>query len=473
MIKNNKTNLTLNIFFLALILIVFFYILFYSYKYSLSQRTPTSDPIGTEKISLEIFTEANYRNLGDLIRVGIETINTTTIFSKFYNVSPLVTILDKSFYKLTIPATTNINLTFERIYPEPLMSTKIENQNCYQLAGRVEGRNCVIVGMINSPSYLGRDKYELWKISAMAGGFNQINLGQIYFYVVSSTRSLNRPNHSDQSYYLIPISTSVTLTNTYPINSITYNIYSHKHYCPIIALLETEANINPSPSSGDFTTQNLSFNPMQVFNNANIIFISRNLEVNRVPSGIYTLKLVKKNDHNTVLSNLVTINVNNNITPPTLSLLCQANPTSGLRIGSSTTYILTASTTNQNLENTIFTLVISTSGGEYLRISSSSIFNSPIGEFSTSVIWTASGTYYATATVRALATSTQASCQSVNVEACQCLYRLEGVGFGAQIRCQRSDGSWENWRPYSGHIPQNCNCENPDVRRIYGDLCRG
>ncbi|GIW65763.1 MAG: hypothetical protein KatS3mg094_282 [Candidatus Parcubacteria bacterium] len=437
-------------------LIVFVYLTFFYFKENkstvLSQIINPND--GINSISLEVYPRANYQNLGSSTSIGITTNINGDEFAKLYNISPYVTALDKSFYKLTIPAITNINLKFERIYPSS--SPRLLNStSCVSLNGNIQGSNCVIYGMLTRTT---STEYEHWLISASSSRGGQ-SLGQINFYLVSSSTALN-PNNNQ--YYLIPIATSVTLTNSNPSAKIPYQIYYKKIYCPN-NLVEGEATISPTTTGFDRPLFNNIRNSDYQLNN---IFVVRNLNIyNNALSGDYRLYLKKFQTDNTIISNFASITINNNITPPTLSLSCNAIPASGLRINSSTTYILTASS-SQQLVNATFTLLIATSGGQYLRFNTSAIINSISGSVTTSVTWTASGTYYATATVLALNTTTSAQCPTVSVEECNCLYR-QTTG-GIERSCRRADGSWGAWEPYQGQIDSSyCNCNDPSIRNRY------
>ena len=404
---------------------------------------------GDNNIKLEVYPNANYQGLGSLIiQVGITSNIQGNDFNRLYNISPYVTALDKSFYKLTIPATTGINLTFRRVTPTPI--TRSLNNSCTFLGGVIEGSNCVIYGMLNKTT---NGEYEHWQISASS---SNISLGQINFYLVSSSTAQNVSNRNDQ-YYLIPEATTVELTNDRPSATITYQVYYKKIYCPI-NLADGQATITPN-SRGFGVFANIRGN-----NYGDNIFVTRSLNIDNPASGTYRLSLLKLNDpNNNRISNIATITVNNNITPPTLSLSCTAAPTSGLRINSSTVYTLTASS-SQQLGSATFTLLIATSGGGYLQFNTSTYFSGLIGSVITSVTWTASGTYNATATVETLYATTSARCPSVNVESCRCLYRQQTGGF--ERRC-RQNGGWSEWRPYGGTIDQNCACWNPSVRINY------
>lgn len=406
-----------------------------------------------EGLKLSVYPNARFNSLGDLVSVGISSQPTGDDFNKFYTIPPTTTVLDKSFYRLEIPATTGINLRFERKEPDPT-STSLSN-NCEGLNGRIEGNKCIIEGMFikNVAS-----TYELWQISASS---SNSNFGSIYFYLVASTTALN-PGSRDDQYYLIPTSTRVTLSNTTPSATTTYSIYYKKLYCPT-NLSNAESVIIPtSIGFGSFSFDNNNFyDPTRGINR---IFITRDLSINRnAASGTYNLFLVIKGGSNSRISNIATITVTNSTTPPSLSLNCNVNPTT-VRINSSTVYTLTA-TSDQNIGYATFTLEIATSGGSPSTISWSSRYDSQTVTFSTSVTFTASGTYYATGTINALDTSVRARCDAVNVEMCRCLF-AGSVG-DWRIRCQ-DNGRWGDWQRYGGNtIDENCNCNRQEVSNTY------
>mgnify|MGYP001627160553 CR=1 FL=1 len=408
-------------------------------------------------LKLSVYPNARFNSLGSLVQVGINRQpNLYDDFYKFYAIPPTTTVLDKSFYRLEIPATTGINLRFERKEPNPT-STSLSN-NCEGLNGRVEGNNCIIEGMFNRNV---TSTYELWQISASS---SNSDFGSIYFYLVSSTTALNPASRDDQ-YYLIPTSTMVILDNNNQSATTTYSIYYKKLYCPT-NLSNADSVITSNPSGFvHFSFSNTDFYDQT--RDINRIFITRNLGINsNAASGTYNLFLVKSGGGDQLIKisyNTATIYVTNNITPPSLSLNCNVNPTT-VRINSSTVYTLTA-TSDQNIGYATFTLEIATSGGSPSTISWSSYYNSSTAIFSTSVTFTASGTYYATGTVNALGTSVRARCDAVNVEMCRCLF-AGSVG-DWRIRCQ-DNGRWGDWQRYGGNtIDENCNCNRQEVSNTY------
>lgn len=451
----DKFKLILSLFFLFFIVIYFSY---YLYKVS-AQRD--------NQINFYVYPNANYRDLGASVEAGVDNLDTRDLLNKFYNVSPNVTVLDKSFYRLEIPATSNIRITFIRLDPSHTSTTI--NGNCNELGGSVVTNNiCVIYGMISSTALSNRDNrdYELWKIRVN-------NIYEKYFYIVSSSTALDPRNRNDL-YYLMPISTSVTLTDTNPSTNINYYVYYKKLYCassinfPIAESYITSTSNNSTNGFGHFTVEGSEF--------GSNIYINKLLSINNeVNSGEYLLYLIKQGGVGERLERLsynATITVENNITPPTISLTCSADPTTGLNIGSSTIYALTASS-SQILGDSTFTLeILNTNNNSTQRINIfSGNINSTIASVATSVVWQATGTYYATGTVETSGRiRAQNSCPIVSIGECQCLYRTS-TGGSQQRRC-RSGGGWGEWTGTSeSNIPRECNCDYSDVRQRYPDGC--
>lgn len=450
----DKFKLILSLFFLFFIVIYFSY---YFYKVS-AQRY--------NQINFYVYPNANYRDLGASVEAGVDNLDTSDLLNRFYNVSPNVTVLDKSFYRLEIPATSNIEITFSRLYPPPFQgnNTTIRG-NCNALGGSVINNNiCVIYGMILSTA-LSNEDYELWKIKVN-------NIYEKYFYIVSSSTALDPRNRNDL-YYLMPISTSVTLTDTNPSTSINYYVYYKKLYCasstnfPIAESYITSTSNNSTNGFYRFTVEGSEFRSN--------IYINKLLSINNnVNSGEYLLYLIKRGGGGRLerLSYNATITVENNITPPTISLTCSADPTTGLNIGSSTIYTLTASS-SQILGDSTFTLeILNTNNNSTQRINIfSGNINYTIASVATSVVWQATGTYYATGTVETSGRiRAQNSCPIVSIGECQCLYRTSSDG-SRQRRC-RSGGGWGRWTGTSeSNIPRECNCDYSDVRQRYPDGC--
>ncbi|GIW66137.1 MAG: hypothetical protein KatS3mg095_0035 [Candidatus Parcubacteria bacterium] len=410
---------------------------------------------GNQFIKLEVYPSANYNDLGNSVEVGIRNARDwDNNFETFYDVPPTTTVLNNSFYKLTIPATTGINLVFNRIKPEPI-NFLFNNKTCDSLGGTINGSNCIIYGMFTKTT---SSQEEIWKISART---NNSSFGNIYFYIVSSSDALN-PQLGQDNYYLIPTSTTVNLNNDNPSSTITYSVYYKKLYC-YSGLSAASPTIIP-PSSGFILSGFSNIQPSN-FSSGNI-FVNRNLVLDRVASGNYEL-ILKKDGATDNVSNPSIIRVNNQITPPPLVISCNATPTS-VEIGSSTDYTLTASSTNI-LGNTTITLdIISQDGSDYNRyIWFFRNLNSNSTTLATSVTWTNTGTYFATATVQALGISSSNSCPVVNVGSCNCLYRPAAGQY--ERRCRDSNGNWSGWEPYSGSIERNCNCGNQEVFRRYGE----
>jgi len=418
------------------------------------------------RIKLYVYPTANYNNLGNSIEVGTNSINTSNDFNKFYNISPLAVVLDKSFYRLEIPATNNINLNFTRLEPQGT-STQISG-NCQDLGGYSENNRCIVYGMINSTLLNINKEYELWQISAKSGN---INLGIVYFYIVSSSTAINPDNKFEDQYYLRPERSTVNLNSTTTLSQINYQVYYKKFYCPNMTL-DKVTSVVQGPGISGFNS--FSVDPSEDFRENLKYYIVKTLTVdNQATSGTYTLFLYKSGSTDASRdrrSPNVWIHVNNNDQQrqtPTLSLTCSVNPLQ-VWVGSSTLYTLSASSSNP-LGNSTFTLSIY---NEYLtstiNFSTSFYIASNSYQVSTSVVMEQFGTYTATATLISNNSTTQAICSPVNAE-CQCVYRTRYQGTIKERRCQQN-GTWGDWMQTSEFI-SNCHCGNLAVRNRYREGC--
>jgi hypothetical protein len=411
-------------------------------------------------IKLYVYPTANYNNLGNSIEVGTNSINTSDDFNKFYNISPLAVVLDKSFYRLEIPAINNINLTFTRL--EPQSTSNQISGDCQNLGGYSENNKCIVYGMINSTLLNRNNEYELWQFSAR-------DLGSIYFYIISSSTAINPDNKFEDQYYLLPLTSTVNLNSTTRSSQINYQVYYKKFYCPNITLDNVISFIRPSDRGFD----SLKVDPVKDFGENLKYYIVKTLTVdNQASSGTYNLFLSQSGSFDTKRSNIVNIIVNNNQQrqTPTLSLTCSTTPLQ-VWVGSSALYILSASSSN-SLGNSTFTLSIY---NEYLtstiNFSTSSYIVSTSYQVSTSVVIERFGTYTATATLISNNSTTQAICSSVNAD-CQCLYRPQAGQY--QISCRVDNNQWTAWELYRGEINEvvrSCNCGTRDVLNRY-ERCR-
>lgn len=420
------------------------------------------------RIKLYVYPTANYNNLGNSIEVGTQSINTSDDFNKFYNISPLAVVLDKSFYRLEIPATNSINLNFRRL--EPIATLTQISGNCQDLGGYSENNKCIVYGMINSTLLNRNNEYELWQILAARSGINgiNINLGSVYFYIISSSTAINPDNKFEDQYHLRPLTSTVNLNSATTSSQINYQVYYKKFYCPNNTLDNVISFIEPSGRGFD----SLKVDPVKDFGENLKYYIVKTLTVNnQASSGTYRLFLSQSGSSDTRRSNIVNIIVNNQQRQtPTLSLTCSANPTQ-VWVGSSTFYTLTASSSN-SLGNSTFTLSIY---NEYLtstiNFSTSSYLASTSYQVSTSVVIERFGTYTATATLISNNSTTQAICPSVNAD-CQCLYRPQAGQY--QISCRVDNNQWTAWELYRGEINEvvrSCNCGTRDVLNRY-ERCR-
>jgi hypothetical protein len=409
-------------------------------------------------IKLYIYPTANYNNLGNSIEVGTNSINTSDDFNKFYNISPLAVVLDKSFYRLEIPAINNINLTFTRLEPQGT-STQISG-DCQNLGGYSENNRCIVYGMINSTLLNRNNEYELWQVSAR-------DLGSIYFYIISSSTAINRDNNKSDQYYLLPLTSTVNLNSTTRSSQINYQVYYKKFYCPNITLDKVTSVVQGQRGIMGFNS--FIVDPLEDFRENLKYYIVKTLTVdNRATSDIYRLFLSQSGSSDDIRSNIVNIIVNNQQRQtPTLSLTCSTTPLQ-VWVGSSTLYILSASSSN-SLGNSTFTLSIY---NEYLtstiNFSTSSYIVSNSYQVSTSVVIERFGTYTATANLISNNSTTQAICSSVNAD-CQCVYRTRYQGTIKERRCQQN-GTWGDWMQTSEFI-SNCHCGNLAVRNRYGQFC--
>jgi hypothetical protein len=310
--------------------------------------------------------------------------------------------------------------------------------------------------MFTTTTNTGQD-HERWSISLI----KDRSSSTIYFYLVSSsTAKGNVANRSDQ-YYIIPINTSTTLTDSNPSTSITYSIYYRKLYCPNNLLAEGFLRSSP-PSTG------LSWNASSVeptdFQRGNI-FTQRILNIFNPASGTYSISIKDSND-SPISYNNATLTVYNRITSPggeqrDLRITCEATSTISDQVYA--TYTISI---DQNASGTPpydYSIVVYQTVNNELATSASRTNNLLYHQFPFTLL--ATGTYRATATVRDnQRTTTQASCGGT---ICGCVYMYmsgPGIDSGWYERC-REGQRWQlvyqtsnpNDFPYSDDR-QNCKC---------------
>jgi hypothetical protein len=427
--------------------------------------------IGTESevftdligIELQVFKDPKWYDLGSTTYAGTSTLDTRNNdnFYLFYNQDPKITVVAGTFYRLKLKnVTSNFTLNFQRYFPTPTSST-FRDLTCDSAGGKIEGNDCIIEGMFTTTTNTG-DGHERWSISLIKNNSSST----IYFYLVpSSTAGVN---DRGQQYYIMPVSASVTLTNSNPSTSITYSIYYRKLYCPN-NLAEGSLTSSP-PSTG------LSWSPYYLvsrsdFQNGNI-FTPRILNISNPASGTYSIS-IKDSDNNTQFSyNNATLTVYNQITSPE----GQRN----LRISRCEA----SSTVSDQFVHATYTIDIDQdASGTPPYDYSIKVYQTVNNELATSAYSTdtllsyqfsfelpATGTYRATATVKDIQpTTTQASCGNT---ICGCVYLYRSgtqIPSGWYERCREG----ENWRliyqtsdpnnfPYNDDR-QNCKCTRNSV----------
>jgi hypothetical protein len=394
-------------------------------------------------IELQVFTEPQWDNLGQTTPAGTSTLDTRNDdFNLFYNQDPKITVVAGTFYRLKLKnATSNFDLIFTRYFPGSYNST-YTIQTCDLEGGKIEGNDCIIEGMFTTTTNTGQD-HERWSISLI----KDRSSSTIYFYLVpSSTAQGNVGSQLDQ-YYIIPINTSTTLTDSNPSTSITYSIYYRKLYCAD-NLAEGFLRSSPPSTGLSWSYDKVSRSDFQGGN----ISISRILNIFDPASGTYSIFVTSSNN---ITYQNATLTVYNQITSPggrqrDLRITCEATSTISDQIYA--TYTISI---DQNASGTppydYSIVVYQTVNNTQATSSSYSSSSLPSHQFSFTLL--ATGTYRATATVRdSQPTTTQASCGNT---ICGCVYiYMSGTGIpsGWYERCREG----QNWQlVYQTSNPNN------------------